>query len=498
MSLKYEIAYMSATDLAKKIKSRQLSPVEVVDAFIERIEERNKSLNAFIYFRYEDAKRKAKEAEEAVMKGKELGAFHGVPTALKDIFGSRPGWKETFGGIKAFKEFEAKANCIYAERMEKAGAIMMGKTNSPAMAFRGVTDNYLFGPTRNPFDLSKNSGGSSGGSAAAVADGLIPIAHGTDGGGSLRIPASWCGVFGYKASVGRIPFISRPNAFVGSTPFLFEGAITRTVDDAAMALSVLSGYHPGDPFSLNETFDFQKSLGQSVKGWRIAYSPDFDVFPVDKRVRDVVTNAIKVFEEAGAHVEEVNLGINRSHKELSDMWCRLSTPSIMEALEGFEKDGIDLLQDHPEDLPPEIHKWLKEISQMTVMDLTRDQQIRTEIYDAIQGVYQDYDLLITPTLACLPVNNAEDGNTLGPSHINGEEINNLIGWCMTYFTNFSGHPSASIPAGLAEDKYPVGMQIIGKQRADLDVLTASAVFEKMKPWHGMYDACMNRPISVQV
>lgn len=182
------------------------------------------------------------------MSGDEVGPLHGVPTAMKDLFDFKPGWPTTFGGVRAFENFVADFYCAWAERMEAAGAIIMGKTNSPVMGFRGTCDNYMFGPTRNPFDLSRNSGGSSGGSAAAVADGLLPIAEGTDGGGSVRIPASWCGVYGFKQSYGRVPYTGRPNAFGSIFPFIFEGIISRTVEDAALGLNALSGYDPRDPF----------------------------------------------------------------------------------------------------------------------------------------------------------------------------------------------------------------------------------------------------------
>jgi amidase len=170
--------------------------------------------------------------------------LHGVPTAIKDLFDFQPGWPATFGGIRALKDLTLDISCPFAERIQRAGAIVLGKTNSPIMGFRGTCDNYLFGPSRNPFAPAKNTGGSSGGSAAAVADGLLPLAEGTDGGGSIRIPASWCGVYGYKASFGRIPYVNRPNAFAGINPFLFEGPITRTVGDAALALDALAGYDP--------------------------------------------------------------------------------------------------------------------------------------------------------------------------------------------------------------------------------------------------------------
>ena len=494
MKLSDELAYTPATELAMRIRSRQLSPVEVVDAFIERIEARNKSITAFVYYGFEDARRAAKEAERALTSGDALGPLHGVPTALKDLFDSKPGWVTTFGGIRAFKDFVTDYYCAYAERMEKAGAILLGKTNSPVMGFRGACDNFLFGPSRNPFNTAKNTGGSSGGSAAAVADGLLPFAEGTDGGGSIRIPSSWCGVYGYKASFGRVPFLLRPNAFAGDTPFLVEGPITRTVEDAALAMTALSGYDHRDPFSLDEEVDYMGATRRSIKGMKIAYSPNFDVYPVDKRVTDVVGKAVKAFEEAGAHVEEVSVGIKRSQQELGDLWCRLIIPLSVAACENFKLHGIDLLKDHRDDLPPEYLDWLERAYKWSVLDIIRDQEMRTEVYDPIQSLLETYDLLVTPTLACLPVDNTNDGITAGPTQINGETVNPLIGWCMTYFMNYTGNPAASIPAGLTEDKLPVGMQIVGRRYADTDVLAASAAFERLRPWRDTYEICNSRPL----
>lgn len=493
MSLADELAYITATELAGRIRRRELSPVEVVDAAITRIEARNPGLNAFIYRGYEDARDRSRAAEQALMDDAMLGPLHGVPTAMKDLFDFKPGWVSTFGGIGAFADNVVDFYCTYAERMEQAGAIILGKTNSPVMGMRGTCDNFLFGPSRNPFDPSKNTGGSSGGSAAAVADGLVPIAEGTDGGGSIRIPAAWCGTYGYKASFGRVPLVIRPNAFAGDTPFILEGPITRTVADAALALSALSGYDPRDPYSLDQEVDFAAATERSIAGWKIAYSPALDVFPVEPKVAAAVERAVGAFVEAGAEVEEVRLGIERSHIELADLWCRLIMPVGLEAIENFKSQGIDLLKDHRHDLPPEYLEWADRCRDMKVLDFFRDQQVRSEIFDAIQSIFADYDLLVTPTLACMPVDNADDGNTLGPQEVDGAEVNRLIGWCLTYFTNFSGHPSASIPAGLI-DGLPVGMQLIGRRYGDADVLAASAVFEKLRPWHNTYQICADRPL----
>ena len=493
MAVSEETAWASAAELARRIRSKTLSPVELMTSTLERIERRNPSLNAFVYVDSEQAMERARAAEAAVTSGASLGPLHGVPAAMKDLFDFKPGWPSTFGGVRALRDQVIDAYCTFSERMERAGAILVGKTNAPVMGLRGIADNYLFGPTHNPFDLTRNPGGSSGGSAAAVADGLVAIAEGTDAGGSIRIPAAWCNVYGYRASYGRVPFTGRPNAFASLTPFLFEGTLTRTVEDAAVGLQVLAGDDPRDPFSLLDTPDFGAAVSRPISGWRVAYSPDFDVYPVESSVAGAVADAVRGFIDAGATVHETKLGIKRSQRELSDAWHRLMMPLNISGLEGLKAGGVDLMRDHPDDLPPEYRRWIEIGYGLSAMDVWNDQVIRTEIYDAIEGVLQDHDLLVTPTLACLPVKNATDGNTLGPSHINGEEVDPLIGWCLTYLTNFSGHPSASIPAGLVNG-LPVGMQIIGRRGADVDVLAASAAFERVRPWADDYLICENRSL----
>jgi amidase len=463
----------TATELARRIREREVSPVDVMEATLRRIESRNPQLNAFVHRAFDEAMDAAREAE----RREPAGPLHGIPTALKDLFDFKPGWPATMGGIRALKDYRPPYACAWCERMERAGAILVGKTNSPTMGLRGVTDNYLFGPTRNPWDLDRNAGGSSGGAAAAVADGMLTIAEGTDGGGSIRIPAAWCGVYGYKQSWGRVPAIFRPNAFGGTDPFLFEGVITRTVADAALGMTALAGYDPRDPFGVREEVDLLGALERDISGMRIAYSPDLDVFPVERRVAAVVAEAVRAFEEAGAHVEEVRLGITRDQRELSDLWCRLIMPTNVATVEGLKAEGYDVR----DDLPPEYRHWLDVGYGLTALDIARDQALRTEVFDAIQAVFADHDLLINPTVACLPVENSDDGNTVGPRTVEGVEVDPLIGWCLTYFANFTGHPAASVPAGRA-DGLPVGMQIMGRSGADADVLAASAAFERLRPW----------------
>jgi amidase len=479
----------TAAALAARIRRKEISPVEAVEAAIARIEAHNPKINALVVFGFDDARKAAKAAEAAIMRGDEVGPLHGVPIAMKDNFDYKPGWVTTFGGVRALKNYIAHTYCMFAERMEQAGAIIVGKTNSPVFGFRGTCDNYLFGPSKNPFDPTKNTGGSSGGSAGAVAAGLLALCEGTDGGGSIRIPSSWCGVYGYKPSFGRVPLVTRPNAFRGTEPFIFEGPITRTVEDAALAMTALAGFDSRDPYSVDSKVDFIAALRGSIAGKRIAYTRDYGIFPVDPRIIAVVDKAVAAFEEAGAHVEEVEIGIRRPHLELSDMWCRIIAPHQVVAIDGFKREGIDLLRDHRNDFPPEFLHWDEIGRRMTVTEYLSDQAVRSEVFDALRSVLDRYDLLVSPTLACLAVDNATDGNTLGPAEIEGQAINRLIGWCMTYLINYVGYPAASVPAGLAQNGLPVGMQIAGRRYADADVIAASAEFERLRPWMDSYRRC---------
>ena len=245
---------------------------------------------------------------------------------------------------------------------------------------------------------------------------------------------------------------------------------------------------------MDESQDFESALTRDMRGARIAYSPNFDVFPVEPEVKEVVGNAVRAFEEAGARISEVNIGLSRSQRELSDLWCRLIMPLNVTTLQGMKAFGFDLLDRHRDDFPPEYLRWIDQCREMKAVDFFADQAMRSEVYDAVQSVFREHDFLITPTLAALPVDNAADGNTIGPTRIAGEEVDPLIGWCMTYPINFTGNPAASIPAGLSRSGLPIGMQIIGRRYADHDVLALSSTFERLRPWQQIYERCKSRNI----
>ena len=494
MALADELAYMTATEMAARIRRRQLSPVEVVDAVIERIEERNPSLNAFVFKGYDDARERARAAERAVTSGADLGPLHGVPCAMKDLFDFKPGWNSTFGGVRALKDFVLDAYCVFAERVERAGAILIGKTNSPVMGFRGVCDNYLFGPSCNPFDTTVNTGGSSGGSAAAVADGLVPFAEGSDGGGSIRIPAAWCGVYGYKASFGRVPMVFRPDAFAGTNPYIFEGPLTRTVEDAALVLNALSGYDPRDPYSLDEDVDFLPATRRGIRGMRIAYSPDLDVFPVDPRIAQVVREAVDAFKEAGAHVEEVKVGITRDQRELSDLWCRLIIPLSCVAFQRMKAGGFDILGEHREDFPPGVPLLGRQVHGH---DRARADERPGDAHGGLRRA---------PGRArpLRPARHADADRDAGQERHRRQHARPRRGQRRRDRSPDRLVPDLRLqllgPSGCIHSRpasptaFPVGLQIIGRRYGDADVLAASAAFERLRPWHDSYTRCAERSL----
>lgn len=484
---------LSARETARLVSSRQLSPVETVKAAIERISRRNPSLNAVVFTDFDGALARARALEGRIMRGDPVGRMAGVPTLMKDLFDFRPGWPTSFGGIAALKNFVPDHWSTYPRRVEEQDAILIGKTNSPVLGFCGATDNPLFGATGNPFDPTRNSGGSSGGSTAAVADGMVPVAGATDGGGSIRIPSSWSGTAGFQPSPGRVPMVMRPNAFGRAPLYLYEGPVTRSVGDLALAMNVLAGHDPADPFSSVDSVDFDRALDTPIKGRRIGFTPDFGIFPVEPNVASVIADAVRAFEDAGAIVEEIDLKLPYDQKQLSDLWCRLICITSHGFMEGLKATGIDLIRDHRDQLPEQLVEFIQKVGAMSANEFEADQIMRTGVYDTLNTALATYDFIVSPTTAALPTKNLSNGLTTGPQEINGIAVDPRIGWCMTYMTNMSGHPAASLPAGLA-DGLPVGLQIIGRRNADFEVMAACAAFERSRPWQDIYAIPAARPL----
>ena len=478
-----ELEKLSGVELGNEVRNGSITPTEVIDYFFERIEKRNPSINAFVYTKYDDAINEAKKLEERLAKHEEVGPMAGVPVGLKDFLPSKKGWTNSHGGVKSLIREDVEDSAFYAAARE-AGAIAIGKTNAPAFAFRGTTDNKLYGPTSTPFKVGYNSGGSSGGSAAAVADGLVPMAEGSDGGGSIRIPSAWCGCFGYKASVGTIPSICRPDGWTATHPYCFNGAITRTVTDSATMFNYMAKYNPLDPLSLNHGHkDFTELMKKDMKGVRIGFTPDFDVFNVVSEIAEIVERAALKFEEAGAKVDRVHFNFKHTQDDFANLWCKSICVDTAIDMELWKKEGFDLVGDHRDELPEEYIYWNEQALKSTIMDYRYFNDLRTEILDAQEEVFRNYDIILAPVTVCENVPNATDFNTKGPEFVNGIKTEQLIGFCETFFENFTGNPAASVPAGLTKNGLPVGMQIIGRKFLDEDVMAASYTYEKINPWN---------------
>jgi len=476
-----ELCFLPAVELARRVRSRELSPVEVVDAFLARITERNGDLNAYVTRLDDQARAAARQAEQALERGADVGPLHGVPVAIKDLFDPVAGVRNTYG-CRVFAQNIADENAIYVARLLDAGAIVLGKTNTPEFGHKGVTDNLLFGPTSTPFDLSRNAGGSSGGSAAAVADGLAALAQGSDAGGSIRIPAAHCGVVGFKATVGRVAAAYHPDAFL-ATPFLHAGPITRTVADAALMASVICGPHDRDPLSLpDDGLDWMAATTAPVDGLSAAYSCDLGDFPLDPQVRTVVDQAVAALSGAGLAIAPTELSLGAAHDELTDLWMREMAVLYAATAANLSAVGVDLLGDHRDELCPEFAALIARGATLSAVTAKGDDVLRTTVFDALQDVFARHDLLITATVAVPPFANRSDGHTVGPSTVDGHAVDPGLGWCLTHPFNFSGHPAISVPAGLTADGLPVGLQIVGRRFGDATVLAAAAALERVRPW----------------
>jgi len=454
-----DICWMSAVDLARAIKKKKLSPVEVIKTFLERIEAINPKVNAYVTVTADSALAEAKRAEKAVMKGEELGPLQGVPVSVKDLIFTK-GVRTTLG-CKLLEDLVPEEDAINVARLKKAGTILLGKTNTSEFGFKPLTDNLLFGATRNPWNLDKTSGGSRGGAAAAVASGLGPLAVGGDGGGSIRIPSSCCGVFSIKPQLGRVP---RYPAFPGGESITHEGPITRTVRDAAVMLDVMAGFHWGDGYSFpSPNAKFTKSLGAGVKGLKIAWSPDLGYATVDPQIEEICARAAKEFSKLGAKLEE-------AHPSFANPEIHVGTIFGADALEALSVvlGPVDQIIDK---LAPLTSALLFVSGELKATDYAKAMFAKQELTIKMGKFFQTYDLLLTPTLPTPPLP-VEFDDPIG-----------FLKWVTFLFPfNLTGQPAASIPAGWTDDGLPVGLQIVGRSFDEATVLRAAAAFEAAHPW----------------
>ena len=456
-----ELCALSATELVALIREKHVLPSEITRAVLDRIQAVNPQLNAYCTIESETAMAAADRLDEAVQRGDALGPLCGVPISIKDILYVRDS-RTTFGS-RLFADHVTREDAPAIDRLRKAGAIFVGRTNTPEFGFKGVTDNRLFGATRNPWNPALTSGGSSGGAAVAVATGMGPVGIGTDGGGSIRIPASFCGLVGLKASFGRIP--NYPATAVDS--LRHTGPLTRTVADAALVLEVMAGADERDPSSLGGAVsNYPRLIEQGIDGWRVGFSADLGFADVDPEVRRICSAACQSLSAAGARVADVEL----DWRDPYDCWNVFFYGGIGGLLaRRLESEG-DLLD-------PGLRTIVMAGSKLRAEQLVDAQFQRNGFWHQVHPCFRELRLLVTPTLAVPPFPlGQDDADPIG-------QASRPLGWTpFTYPFNLTGHPAVSVPCGFTQSGLPVGLQIVGARFDDLGVLCAARALEQIQPW----------------
>jgi Asp-tRNA(Asn)/Glu-tRNA(Gln) amidotransferase A subunit family amidase len=463
-----KICWMSALELTEAYAKGKMSPVDALEAILERVKRYNPELNAIVTPTETDARAAARKAERDIKAGKKVSPLSGVPITIKDLVWTK-GVRTTFGS-KLYENFVPDEDAVLVERLKNAGAVIIGKTNVPEFGLIAYTDNLIFGPTRNPWDKTKTSGGSSGGAAAAVAAGMGPIAHGNDGGGSIRIPASFCGVYGIKPSFGRVP--DYPGLTMWET-MNSDGPITRTVSDAALMLDVMAGPDERDRFSLPAAGEhYLENVGKGVAGARVAYTPNLGYAAVDVDVENITRKAAFAFEMLECEVTEIKPDLINMENDLITFIVAKTVTTNAKRFEEWKKI-----------LYPYYSSFLALEPSLKSRDIVQIDYKREELWKKMRKIFDQYDFLLTPVTAVAAFDIGQSGPVF-PSKIAGRGVG-PIGWMpFTYPFNFTGQPAASIPCGFTARGLPIGLQIVGRRYDDLGVLKASRAYEKRFPWQG--------------
>jgi amidase len=462
-----DICFTPATRLVSLYARGTLSPLEVVQAVLARIERVNPRLNAYCTVAAEQALDAARKATAAGRRrGAGCGPLHGVPVSIKDLTPTR-GIRTTWGS-KIYEHHVPTEDALVVERLKAAGAIVLGKTNTPEFGAGANTFNEVFGPTRNPWNPALTCGGSTGGGAVALATGLGPLAQGSDLGGSLRLPAAFCGVVGFRTSPGCVPVY--PTALAWD-PWSVQGPMARTVGDVALMLSAIAGPDARAPISYPvDTRAFLAAVRRpSVKGLRIAWGGDLGVTPIDHEVRELCRAAADAFRSLGARLDE-------AHPDYTGLEEIVVTSR-----------GASMVARHEEKLP----RWREQMQanlvaniehglRLTPSAIGRAERLRTELWQRVRAFQERYDLILTPTAAVPPFPLELRS---GPPDINGTPMRNYIQWALTtYAFTVVGVPAISVPCGFTRSGLPVGLQIVGRWRDEATVLRAAAAFESARPW----------------
>ena len=467
-----DICRMSAVELAGAVRARELSPVEVAEASIARMERLDPVLHAYCVPTPDLMRAQAQAVERKIAAGEEVGATAGVPVGIKDLVVMKD--YPTVSGSAAYRDYVSDEDDVVVERLKASDSLILGKTNVPEFGYSGVGHNPVFETTRNPWNTDLTPGGSSAGSVVSTLTGMTPYAIASDGGGSIRIPASLSGAYGLKASMGRVPLWpgTKDERYPGVSSWEsleHIGPVARTVADAALMMSVIgSGPDARDRHTLPAPdFDWMACIEGDIAGLKVAYSPDWGYAAVDPRVRAVVDEAVRVFErDLGCTVEEAHPGWDDPYPAF---WGLVALESD---LKGLRK----MVETHGHEMTPHLVEFITR--PWTAEELTDAVMARKAVNNRMWRFMRDYDLLLTPTLAvpAFPV------HMQGPEKIDGRIVAPFQWLAFTFPINMTGQPAASIPAGFTDDGLPVGLQIVGRHLDDPLVLRASACFEAAHPW----------------
>jgi amidase len=451
---------MSTVEMAKLIRTKKLSAREALAVHLKQIERVNPKVNAIVTLVPEMAAEAAAKADEMQARGEKLGPLHGLPVAHKDLVETR-GIRTTFGSL-IYKDYIPTEDDLEVIRMRQAGAIIVGKTNTPEFGAGSQTFNKVFGATHNPYDLTKTCGGSSGGAAVALACGLVPVATGSDSGGSLRNPAAFCNVVGFRPSIGRVPY---PKAAFAWSTLSTSGCLGRSVADLALGLSTIAGPDPRAPLSIHEPGElFARPLDRTFKGVRVAWFKDLGGVPFDPRVRSVVDGHRATFESLGCIVGQAEPDF--APAEISFR--------IIRAWSAANAHGAQL-REHPDAFKDTLKAEIEEGQRLSGADLARAETAHAQIWRRFQAFLEKYEYFVLPTTQ-LP---AFDINTPYPTEIAGVKFTNYIDWMKCcWYISATGNPAASVPGGFTPEGLPVGVQIVGRDKQDFSVLQMAHAFEQ--------------------
>ena len=454
------IHWMSAIEMERLIRTKKLSAREALADHLKQIDRVNPKVNAIVTLVPEIAQKAAAQADEMQARGARLGPLHGLPAAHKDLRETR-GIRTTFGS-PLYRDYIPTANDFLIDRLQGAGVITLGKTNTPEFGSGSQTFNPVFGATRNPWDLTKTCGGSSGGAAVALACGMVPVADGSDTGGSLRNPASFCNVAGFRPTVGRVP---DPKAAFAWSTLTTQGCLGRSIADLAFVLSAIAGPDPRSPLSISEPGALlARPLGRSFKGVRVAWFKNLGGVPFDPRVLAVVNGHRATFAALGCIVEEAEPDFS-----LADISFRR-----LRAWGSANSYGARL-REHPDGFKDTLKGEIEEGLRLTGTELAAAEVARGQLWRHFQAFLEKYEYFVLPTVQLPPF----DVTTPYPAEIAGVQFPSYIDWMKScWYISATGNPAASVPGGFTAEGLPVGVQIVGRNQADFSVLQMAHAFEE--------------------